>query len=60
MVVGPAVQCLVRTDDGQEVMVREQRTKGATAAESLREGDRIYLSWADDEALELERMEEVA
>ena len=28
MVVGPAVQCVVRTEDGQEVLVREQRAKG--------------------------------
>ena len=57
MVVGPAVQCIVRMEDGQEVLVREQRAKGGTGAESLREGERVYLSWAGDEALELEATE---
>ena len=57
MVVGPAVQCLVRTDDGQEVLVREQRAKGGTGAESLREGERVFCSWEGDEALELSKTE---
>jgi ABC-type Fe3+/spermidine/putrescine transport system ATPase subunit len=54
MVVGSAVQCVVRTEDGQEVLVREQRARGETGAESLREGERVFVSWASDEALELE------
>jgi putative spermidine/putrescine transport system ATP-binding protein len=54
MVVGSAVQCVVRTEDGQEVLVREQRARGETGAESLREGERVFVSWANDEALELE------
>ncbi len=53
MVIGPAVQCLVRTDDGQEVLVREQRSKRGAGAESLEEGDRVYVNWAADEALAL-------
>jgi ABC-type Fe3+/spermidine/putrescine transport system ATPase subunit len=57
MVVGPAVQCLVRTDDGQEVLVREQRAKGGTGAESLHEGERVFVSWAGDEALAFDRSE---
>ncbi|MGH3132634.1 MAG: ABC transporter ATP-binding protein [Gaiellaceae bacterium] len=57
MVVGPAVQCLVRTDDGQEVLVREQRAKEGAGAESLREGERVFVSWAGDDALELEATE---
>jgi ABC-type Fe3+/spermidine/putrescine transport system ATPase subunit len=57
MVIGPAVQCVVRLEDGQEVLVREQRTKGASGAESLREGERVFVSWAVDEALELEETE---
>jgi len=57
MVVGPAVQCIVRTEDGQEVLVREQRAKGGTGAESLREGERVYASWAGDETLELNSTE---
>jgi len=54
MVVGSAVQCVVRTDDGQEVLVREQRARGEAGAESLGEGDRVFVSWASEEALELE------
>ncbi|HXG76548.1 MAG TPA: ABC transporter ATP-binding protein [Gaiellaceae bacterium] len=54
MVIGPAVQCLVRLDDGQEVLVREQRTAGGGGLESLREGDRAVVTWAEDAALGLE------
>ena len=57
MVVGPAVQCLVRTDDGQEVLVREQRSRRGTGAESLQEGERVFVAWAEDEALALESTE---
>jgi ABC-type Fe3+/spermidine/putrescine transport system ATPase subunit len=57
MVVGPAVQCVVRTEDGQEVFMREQRGRGGAGAESLQEGDHVYVSWAGDEALELESTE---
>jgi len=53
MVIGPAVQCVVRVENGQEVLVRQQRT-GASEAESLREGDRVVVSWAEDAALELD------
>ena len=53
MVVGPAIQCLVRCDDGQEVLVRRQRSRDG-AAESLTEGDRISLTWAADAALVLD------
>jgi ABC-type Fe3+/spermidine/putrescine transport system ATPase subunit len=56
MVIGPAVQCVVRTDDGQEVLVRRQRS-GNGAAASLSEGDRVWLTWADDAALVLDRDE---
>jgi spermidine/putrescine transport system ATP-binding protein len=57
MVIGPAVQCIVRTEDGQEVLVREQRARGKTGAESLAEGERVFVSWASDEALELDATE---
>ena len=60
MVVGPAVQCLVRTDDGQEVLVREQRSRRGSGAESLEEGDRVFLTWTEDETLDLEEGKEVA
>jgi spermidine/putrescine transport system ATP-binding protein len=59
MVVGPAVQCVVRTEDGQEVLVREQRTRGKAGAESLEEGERVFVSWPNDEALELDATTEV-
>jgi len=53
MVIGPAVQCLVRTDDGQEVLVRKQRTQRA-GVDAPGEGDRVWLTWADDAALTLD------
>jgi putative spermidine/putrescine transport system ATP-binding protein len=53
MVIGPTVQCVVRLDDGQEVLVRGQRSAEALA-ESLVEGERVSVSWAEEEALKLE------
>jgi outer membrane lipoprotein SlyB len=59
MVVGPAMQWIVRVDDGQEVLVRHQRSEANGDAESLREGDRVHVEWARDAALNLgERKEE--
>jgi ABC-type Fe3+/spermidine/putrescine transport system ATPase subunit len=55
MVIGPAVQSVVRLDDGQEVLVREQRRRGAGDAPALAEGEQVRVSWADGEALEFER-----
>ena len=52
MVVGAAVQCVVRLDDGQEVLTRTQRS-GDTVAESLAEGERVMVSWGPDAALDL-------
>jgi ABC-type Fe3+/spermidine/putrescine transport system ATPase subunit len=49
MVVGPAIQSLVRADDGQEVLVRQQRGDGGTA--SFQEGDRVVVTWAAEAAL---------
>jgi ABC-type Fe3+/spermidine/putrescine transport system ATPase subunit len=54
MVIGPAVQCVVRLDDGQEVLAREQRSGGGSGVEALAEGERVYVSWAEDEALEFD------
>jgi ABC-type Fe3+/spermidine/putrescine transport system ATPase subunit len=54
MVIGPAVQCVVRLEDGQEVLVREQRSGGESGAETLAEGERVVVSWAAEEALDLE------
>jgi ABC-type Fe3+/spermidine/putrescine transport system ATPase subunit len=53
MVIGPAIQCVIRIDDGQEVVVREQRSE-ASEAEALREGDRVTVTWAEHAALDLE------
>jgi ABC-type Fe3+/spermidine/putrescine transport system ATPase subunit len=54
MVIGPAVQCVVRLEDGQEVLVREQRSGRENGVETLAEGERVIVSWADGEALNLE------
>jgi len=54
MIIGPMVQCLVRLDDGQEVLVREQRSGSDSGVEALAEGERVFVSWAPEEALSLE------
>ncbi|MEX2464737.1 MAG: ABC transporter ATP-binding protein [Gaiellaceae bacterium] len=54
MVVGPALQFLVKADNGQEVLVRQQRSEVEGEAESLREGDRVALAWSEDAALVLQ------
>ena len=54
MVIGPAVQCVVRLDDGQEVLAREQRSGARGGMEALAEGTRVSVSWADDEALDFD------
>jgi ABC-type Fe3+/spermidine/putrescine transport system ATPase subunit len=51
MVIGPAVQCLVRGDDGQEVLVRQQRGGAESPLEAVRAGERVYVHWAQDAAL---------
>jgi hypothetical protein len=53
MVIGPAVQCLVRGDDGQEVLVRQQRGGRESPLEEVRAGERVYVQWAEDAALVL-------
>jgi ABC-type Fe3+/spermidine/putrescine transport system ATPase subunit len=50
MVVGPSLQWVVRTDDGQELLVRRQRTQANGAAE-WKHGDRVDVTWADGAAL---------
>ena len=54
MVIGPTVQCLVRLEDGQEVLARQQRSGLRGGIEALAEGDRVSVSWADDEALDFD------
>jgi hypothetical protein len=58
MVIGPAVQCLVRGDNGQEILVRQQRNGGESPLESLRAGERVYVYWAEDAELVLARERE--
>ncbi len=53
MVIGPAVQCVVRLDDGLELVVREQRSQESDA-DALAEGERVVVKWAEAEALHLE------
>ena len=55
MVIGPAVQCVVRGDDGQEMLVRQQRDGGESPLETLEAGQRVYVQWAEDAALVLAR-----
>ena len=55
MVIGPAAQCLVRLDDGQEVLAREQRSGAGAGIETLAEGERVSVSWADEEALDFDQ-----
>jgi ABC-type Fe3+/spermidine/putrescine transport system ATPase subunit len=57
MVVGPAVQALIRTDDGQEVLVRRPRTDNGSS-EALGEGARVVVTWAEEAALVLDTEEE--
>jgi ABC-type Fe3+/spermidine/putrescine transport system ATPase subunit len=52
MVIGPAIQCVVRTDNGEEVLVRQQRAAGSDV-EALQAGDRVALTWAKEAALVL-------
>jgi ABC-type Fe3+/spermidine/putrescine transport system ATPase subunit len=54
MVIGPALQFVVRTDHGQELIVRQQRTDGEREAHIPAEGERVVVGWADDAALELD------
>ena len=57
MVIGPAIQCLVKTDNGQEVLVRLQRSGSNGEAEALSEGDRVVVTWPEDAALVLDQRE---
>jgi ABC-type Fe3+/spermidine/putrescine transport system ATPase subunit len=57
MVIGPTMQCLVKTDNGQEVLVRQQRGGANGDGEALREGERVVLTWDEDAALRLDPRE---
>src|SRR3954447_13049444 len=53
MVIGPALQCVVRTDDNQDLIVRQPRADGDDDLHSPEEGERVVVGWAGDAALEL-------
>ena len=55
MVIGPSVQCIVRLDDGQEVLARQQRSGLRGGIEALAEGERVAVSWADNETLDFDK-----
>jgi hypothetical protein len=59
MVIGPAVQVVVRSDDGQELIVRWQRTGGDQEVQAPREGARVGVGWSDDSTLDLGADKEV-
>jgi ABC-type Fe3+/spermidine/putrescine transport system ATPase subunit len=53
MVIGPAIQCVVKIDNGQEVLVRQQRSARNGVVGAPREGERVVLIWAEEAALDL-------
>jgi ABC-type Fe3+/spermidine/putrescine transport system ATPase subunit len=54
MVVGPALQWVIRADGGQELLVRQQRSGADAEGETIREGDRVVVTWTDEAALTLD------
>ena len=54
MVIGPAVQSVIRTDDDQELIVRQQRADQAGDVPTPGEGERVVVGWTDDAALDLD------
>ena len=50
MVVGPAVHCVVRAGDGQELLIRLPREDGGDL-ETLAQGERVTVSWAEGAVL---------
>jgi ABC-type Fe3+/spermidine/putrescine transport system ATPase subunit len=53
MMIGPALQAVVKIDNGQEVLVRKQRSARNGVVDALREGERVVLTWAEGAPLEL-------
>jgi ABC-type Fe3+/spermidine/putrescine transport system ATPase subunit len=53
MVIGPAIQCLIKAENGQEILVRQQRS-GDGGIEALQQGERVVLTWDEDAALRLD------
>jgi spermidine/putrescine transport system ATP-binding protein len=56
MIIGPAIQCLVKAENGQEILVRQQRG-GDGDVEALQQGERVVLTWDEDAALRLDPLE---
>jgi ABC-type Fe3+/spermidine/putrescine transport system ATPase subunit len=56
MVIGPAIQCVVKAENGQEILVRQQRG-GNGDVEALQQGERVVLTWDEDAALRLDPLE---
>jgi spermidine/putrescine transport system ATP-binding protein len=56
MVIGPAIQCLIKAENGQEILVRQQRG-GNGDVEALQQGERVVLTWDEDAALRLDPLE---
>jgi ABC-type Fe3+/spermidine/putrescine transport system ATPase subunit len=55
MVIGPAIQCLIKAENGQEILVRQQR--GGGDIEALQKGERVVLTWDESAALRLDPRE---
>ena len=60
MVIGPTIQCVIKTDNGQEVLVRQQRSGANGDSEALLEGERVFLTWDEGSALRLDPQAEEA
>ena len=56
MVIGPAIQCLIKAEDGQEILVRRQRGDNEET-DALREGERVVLTWDETATLRLDQDE---
>jgi spermidine/putrescine transport system ATP-binding protein len=56
MVIGPAIQCVIKAENGQEILVRQQRG-GNGVVEALQPGERVVLTWDEDAALRLDPLE---
>ncbi len=56
MIIGPAIQCLIKAENGQEILVRQQRG-GNGDVEALQQGERVVLTWDEDAALRLDPLE---
>jgi ABC-type Fe3+/spermidine/putrescine transport system ATPase subunit len=54
MVIGPTIQCVIKTDNEQEVLVRQQRSGTNGESEALQEGERVFLTWDEEAALHLD------